>query len=904
METVVSLATLQKYDITANKRGENNMPCPECSPNRRKKNDKCFSYNVEKECGYCSHCESSFVKDNPFEKKEYIKPIFEFENYTKLSDNAVKWFEQRGISQKTVLAMKISEKKEWMPQEDKEMNCIVFPFFKKGELINLKYRDAKKNFKLSSGSELIWYNYDAILNHKEIIFVEGECFPPNAEILTENGWMEIVDYKSGKVAQYDNGLIEFIEPVCKIQKDYNDDLIEVTNKGYYSLTTKNHNILLKNKKGYLKKTAQSLIDNKTSYSIPRVGKLNGEGIYLSDDQIKLMIALSADFSFREGGDIYGAFKKERKVIRIVEILDKLNIRYSNKVVKHGYTSIFIHRGHGLDFCKKEFDHNLISQLSQHQCQLIIEEMVLWDGNLVKGRNQYEYSSKYHSNSSFIQTIAHLSGYVSTIMKRKNQFGEWYKVSVLLSKTTSNTQALKFRKIPFNGKVYCLQMPSSNLVVRQENKITITGNCDALSFIQAGFDNVVSVPNGASIGKMDYFDSSIDDLANVESFIIATDNDLKGVELKNDLIRRFGMERCKTVNFKQYKDANEVLVSEGAEVLQNIIKNAKFITLPDIYAVNDFQNELDDYFENGMPQGKRIEVENLDEIIRWQTGRFGVATGIPSMGKSEFLDFVYSKLNILHGWGIGYYSPESMPLQLHFSKLFPKFIGKEYKKGVITDVEKYNGEEYINKNIYWVNPIIDINIDEILAKFEYLVKAKGCKAFIIDPFNRIEQSANHSDNERLFIKKNLVKMVNFTKKTDSLLFLIAHPTKMGKDAEGNWMIPTPYSISGSADFWNMPDYCLSVHRGQDDNGKFQTYGSVTVQKTKINKTMGDTGVWNYRFNINNGRYANDNLDASPIIYDNSNWITKEEHSTLIEVEPIEVRLPYIDPDEAFLDSFEF
>ena len=171
METILSLATMEIYEIQALKHGENNSVCPECSHLRKPENrkSKCFSYNFDKEVGYCNHCNARFVKHNPFEKKEYIKPVFEFQNYTKLSDNVVKYFESRGISQRTLLSMKISEKKEYLPQTEKEVNCIVFPFFRNNELINLKYRDAKKNFKLSSGSELIWYNYDAILKHEEII---------------------------------------------------------------------------------------------------------------------------------------------------------------------------------------------------------------------------------------------------------------------------------------------------------------------------------------------------------------------------------------------------------------------------------------------------------------------------------------------------------------------------------------------------------------------------------------------------------------------------------------------------------------------------------------------------------------------------------------------------------------
>ena len=140
MENILSLATMQVYEITANKHGENPSVCPECSHTRSPKNQKvkCFSYNVEKEAGYCNHCNARFVKHNPFEKKEYLKPVFEFQNFTKLSDKVVKYFEGRGISQRTLLSMKISEKKEFLPQTQKEENCIVFPFFRNEELINSK----------------------------------------------------------------------------------------------------------------------------------------------------------------------------------------------------------------------------------------------------------------------------------------------------------------------------------------------------------------------------------------------------------------------------------------------------------------------------------------------------------------------------------------------------------------------------------------------------------------------------------------------------------------------------------------------------------------------------------------------------------------------------------------------
>ena len=95
-EMIMSLATNHIYEIEINRNAENYSVCPECSKNRRKKNIKCFSYNAEKEVGYCNHCEARFVKHVSFEKKIYTKPEVKWENYTKLSEKLVKWFEKRG----------------------------------------------------------------------------------------------------------------------------------------------------------------------------------------------------------------------------------------------------------------------------------------------------------------------------------------------------------------------------------------------------------------------------------------------------------------------------------------------------------------------------------------------------------------------------------------------------------------------------------------------------------------------------------------------------------------------------------------------------------------------------------------------------------------------------------------
>jgi len=106
------------------------------------------------------------------EPKKYVKPVFK--NNTTLSDNAIKWFETRGIKQNTLIALKVTEGKEYMPQVKAERNTIQFNYFRNEELVNTKYRDGAKNFKLVSNAELIFYNLDTLKTNKDVYIVEGE----------------------------------------------------------------------------------------------------------------------------------------------------------------------------------------------------------------------------------------------------------------------------------------------------------------------------------------------------------------------------------------------------------------------------------------------------------------------------------------------------------------------------------------------------------------------------------------------------------------------------------------------------------------------------------------------------------------------------------------------------------
>ena len=165
-------------DIGSKTSGQFKVKCPVCIDNRSNKTDRSLSVNLDTGLANCHYCKDFSVRDfkegRKQEDKVYKLPVQEWQNFTKLSDNLVKWFKARGISQTTLIENKITEEKYYQPVEQKEVNNIVFNSFEGNDLVNKKYRDQKKNFTQSAGTRSIFYGINDIINQEEVYIVEGE----------------------------------------------------------------------------------------------------------------------------------------------------------------------------------------------------------------------------------------------------------------------------------------------------------------------------------------------------------------------------------------------------------------------------------------------------------------------------------------------------------------------------------------------------------------------------------------------------------------------------------------------------------------------------------------------------------------------------------------------------------
>ena len=356
----------------------------------------------------------------------------------------------------------------------------------------------------------------------------------------------------------------------------------------------------------------------------------------------------------------------------------------------------------------------------------------------------------------------------------------------------------------------------NNIIGYEYCVIVEGEMDALAIYEAGIHNVISVPNGATLNSnnLDYLDNCIDYFSDKEKIIIGVDSDEAGQALQTELVRRLGAEICYIVNFNDCKDANEYLLKYGKEKLAECISGAKPVPLENVTTFRDIEGEITDFVENGFKKGFQIGIKNFDDIFSTYTGQFITVTGIPSSGKSDFVDQMVVGYNANYGWKTAFASPENAPTYLHAHKLMRKVWQDMPRKDQIGSDKWNQVADHVNDNFFFID-MDRYTLESVLRKGAELVKRKGIKCLIIDPFNKVRDIDSKTEDVNKYTMEYLTKIESFAKKYDVLVIVVAHPTKMYKDANGKIEEPTMYNIKGGGEWYDASYHGLLVHRDYDN-----------------------------------------------------------------------------------------
>lgn len=360
----------------------------------------------------------------------------------------------------------------------------------------------------------------------------------------------------------------------------------------------------------------------------------------------------------------------------------------------------------------------------------------------------------------------------------------------------------------------------------EPLVWVEGEMDKLAVEVAGTLPCVSPPNGAPsltaknyARHFAYLETQAEALAGPTRHIIAVDNDAAGRALQDELVRRLGPEQCWLVTWPDgCKDANEVLTAHGAAALAACLAAARPVPVEGVYEVNDLRAAVHSLYEHGLPGGVHPGSERLARHYRPAPGQWTIVTGIPSHGKSTFIDWLIAGIARKHGWQFAVCSPENQPLERHIASIAALWQGKPFGLGPherMTIAELDEALDALQGHFTFLLPPESFAIDSVLDLARATVYRRGIRGLVIDPWNELEHGRPSGQREDEHISEVLTKIRRFARKYGVHVWLIAHPRTLVKDKNETYPVPTLYDISGGSQFRNKADMGLSIWRDVND-----------------------------------------------------------------------------------------
>lgn len=379
-----------------------------------------------------------------------------------------------------------------------------------------------------------------------------------------------------------------------------------------------------------------------------------------------------------------------------------------------------------------------------------------------------------------------------------------------------------------------------------------GEFDCITAIQSGHVRAVSVPNGSKALSDENIQFILDNTSNDEDIIIAQDNDEAGMGMLAELSARLGKSRCKYLTYpklnpstdERCKDLNDVLKLYGEDAVAQTIARAKYIAVPGLHKMDDLPPiPTKEMFSIGIKGLEKVKV---------RLGEWSVFTGIPGHGKSTFMTEWACHARQNHGWKTLFASFEHPPQEDHKENLQRWYLQDDPAKAPPEKLKE--ADAWINDSFTFCFPDYeqDVSIDWLFDIIETSVKRFGTKLVIIDPWNMIDHENNESElSGTQYVAACLREFRRMAMRLNIHLCIVAHPTKMAEDKDGNYKIPSLYNISDSANWNNMCNIGFVIYRND-----MEGISTLRVEKCKYGARLGISNREDFDlvFNTSNNRYS--------------------------------------------------
>lgn len=387
-----------------------------------------------------------------------------------------------------------------------------------------------------------------------------------------------------------------------------------------------------------------------------------------------------------------------------------------------------------------------------------------------------------------------------------------------------------------------------------------GQPDAMAVWQAGYRNVVSIPNGAKNFK--WIDNCWEWLQDVKEIIYFADNDVPGIECANEVQRR--LKNVKVIKSSNRKDANEVLFYDGAEKILELISEAINKMPNGLLDVSELHyDSINAKISNGIETGFYDYDSHVED---WKEEEITIVVGRNGEGKTTFISQVIAH-NLEKKVKTFLYSGEMSDNKIQ-RWIYRQLVGNkpEFLQEVKT---KYNTKvdlipdavkaikEWHKETFYLFDRNVDEvsgNMDSFFGLMDIAAKRYGVKLFVIDNLmSKLEENADSLFSDQAnFIQR----CKNFAVVNKCHVAILVHPNKAKSEIVNGESNIEKTDISGSNNIPNKADNIIAIERNWENEREFDAI--ITSLK---DRETGERKSIKYLFSKKTLRFYNNNTSCN-------------------------------------------
>lgn len=645
---------------------------------------------------------------------------------------------------------------------------------------------------------------------KTVVLTSGECFPPEVEVFTDQGFkrFDALD-KTELVLQVTEEGTEFVKPLAYVDKPYKGDLVHLSYSKFEVLCTPDHNLVY-SKNGLVKIKAKdtppgsAVFLSSVKATNPRLDRSDAEIVYHTLDYLCDLSTASHD-----------------TLVDVQDVLDSLGVKTHMETI--------MGKGSTLEV------EDMGAPISPHLLSMAQREMVIEYVRNVSGASPRR-----------LQELLCLSGESSVIIN-----GKLFKA---LNNKASHTHTREM--LSYEGRVYCVTVPSGMIMIRHNGKVGVVGNCDLLASYQMLFDALGNdqcpavVSGTCGEGAVEQYSAQYDFLNRFEKIIIVPDADEAGRKALKRAVQTLPKDKVYVLDVPTvYKDPNAMLMAGKAkdfvtlyfrakpyvpdgivgsgQLYQNLIESTKRKKIP----LPPFMSQLQDMLNGGF---------TLESIVN-----IAAASGL---GKSTYVNEILYFMIFNAPYKVGIVSMELSAGQ-YANALFSRHVQKKLanmpdnllEEYLQSDEAKAKGDELFKKDgtdRFYIIEDRSSKLDVMKDLIEELVIGCGCKVVVLDPIQDALSGCSLEEQDRFMTWQKVMV------KTYEICFInVSHTRKAQNNKESGSLgnIPTEESMQGHSSLYKSASVNILLARNKmAENEVDRNTTEVFLSKNRNNGVTGPAG----------------------------------------------------------------